>query len=1084
MKLFYKLMHVCLVMFATVSLYAQGVTTGNFSGSVTDSEGVEAIGATVVVTHEPSGTTYGTATRVDGSFYIPNVRVGGPYSVKISYVGYKDQTLTNKYVGLGQDTEIKVTLTQGVDIDVIEVSAANYLDNYKMGSESQVTERDLANLPTASRDINDYLRLNPLANVSPADPGSSISIAGMNNRYNSIFIDGAVNNDVFGLAPSGTNGGQTGISPISLDAIEQFQISVSPYDVKLGGFAGAGINAVTRSGTNKFEGSAYYFFRNQGLTGKTPTFNLPDSVERLRVDDYTAQTFGFRLGGPIVKNKVFFFVNAEIQRDRTPRGFDLSSYGGSASVSDLQALINKLKSYGYDPGDYLSTADELKGERILAKVDWNINQNNKLSLRHSYTRARSIDPFTSGSQSLYFSNTAIYFPSTTNSTALEWNSIINNKFSNNLIAGFTSINDDRDPQGGDFPWIRINDGTSSIYVGSEEFSTGNQLKQNIFTLTDNFNIYLNKHTLTVGTHNEFYNMYNLFIRQNYGSYRFNSIADFLGNDTIAPIDYVRSYSLVDDLTGDGSAAAAKFNAMQLGLYVQDEFKVSKRFTLTGGLRFDLPMFLTQPAVDTFFNNNVLAVVDSVWGAEGAEAGQMPGAQIYISPRVGFNYDIMGDRKSIVRGGVGLFTSRVPFVWPAGSYTNNGLTVGGIDPTNPPLFNPDPYDQYVASDVGATIAIPSGEMNLVSKDFRFPQVLRTSLAVDQKLPGDMTLTVEGMFSKTLNNIYYKNVNLRPATDSLDGTPDNRPLYSGQRLSNVYSAIYLMSNTNEGYTYNVTAQLTKNLWKGFSGMVAYTFGRAYSIYEGTSSQNSSQWRGQHGVDGRNFATLGRSEFDMGSRITSALSYEISYPANSNVFGKTTVSLFYNGQSGRTYSYIINDAVRIGNTTYRALNGEDNRERTLMYVPADQSEINLIDKPGRTATEQWEELNAFIENDPYLSTRRGQYAERNMSRSPFTNLLDFRVLQDFTVRTANGQKNTIQISFDVMNITNLLNQDWGRVFRVSNFGNYELLNFEGFDPTATGGAKVPLYSFPEQTVKPWFTDDFLSRWRMQLGVRYIFN
>ena len=1071
----------CLGLFLSFGLQAQGVTTGSIAGRVTDAEGVEAIGATVLITHEPSGSKYNTATRGDGTYFFPNVRVGGPYTVAVTYIGYEEQTILNQYVSLGQTTEINVKLREGVDLESIEITAADYLR--KMGSESKVSERDLANLPTVNRDLNDYLRLNPLANVRQEDPGTSISIAGMNNRFNAIFIDGAVNNDVFGLSASGTNGGQTGVSPISLDAIEQLQISVSPYDVKLGGFAGAGINAVTRSGSNNLEGSAYYFFRNQNLTGKTPTFNLPDSVARTRVADYTAQTFGFRLGGPIIKDKLFFFVNTELQRDRTPQPFDLSNYAGQLNANDLQTLRSHLQErYGYDAGNYDDAANVLRGNRILGKLDWNLDDKHKLSLRHSYTRAESIRPFVSGPQALYFGNTAVYFPSTTNSTALEWNSLYGNRFSNNFILGFTAVRDNRGPSGDPFPWVRINDGTGSIFLGSEEFSTANELRQNVFTLTNNFNIYAGKHSLTLGTHNEFYSMYNLFIRQNFGSYRFNSLADFLAADSVRPIDYNYSYAV----NGDG---AANFNALQLGFYVQDEYRASRRLTLTAGLRFDVPMFLTQPAEDTFFNNRVRPAVDSAWDLQGARAGQMPKAQVYVSPRLGFNFDVFGDRKSTLRGGVGLFTSRAPFVWPAGAYTNNGLTVGGIRADGAggrpqsPLFNPDPNAQPRAEDLGATTRIPSGEMNLVTPNFRYPQVLRTSLAWDQKLPWGLDLSVEGIFTQTLNNVFYQNVNLRPSTTNLSGTPDERPVYTGF-INNTYSAIYLLSNTNKGYTYNFSSQLTKSFDKGFSGMVAYSFGRAYSIFEGTSSQNSSQWRGQHSVQGRNFADIARSEFDMGSRVTTALSYEITYPATEQLFGKTTISIFYNGQSGLPFSYIYADNVRVGNTQYLAINGEDSRERSLIYVPANASEIRLIDRPNRTAQQQWEELNAFIEADPYLSGRRGQYAQRNMNRTPFTHGFDLRILQDVTFKQANGKKNTLQFSLDLMNLGNFLYKNWGRVYRAPNFGNYALLRFEGYDPTAPTGVRIPQYSFNEQTLDPWPINDFLSRWRMQLGVRYLFQ
>ena len=1045
------------------------ITTSNIEGYVNSGQD-PLISATVIATHTPSGTVYGTATKNDGSFVIANIRVGGPYTIKVSYVGYEDYSISNIYAGLDQNAFLKIDLKEVVDTSSeVVVTSASFIDGYKMGTENIISDRDIINMPTVDRSLNDFLRTVPQASISP--DGAGISFAGMNNRYNSIFIDGAVNNDVFGLAASGTNGGQTGVNPISIDAIEQIQVSLAPYDVRLGGFAGGGISAVTRSGTNRFEGSTYLFYKNQGLVGLTPTFQLPDTIERERLPDFTASTYGLRLGGPIIKDKLFFFVNAEIQREITPQPFSLNDYLGNSTQSDLDALINKLQDFGYDPGTFDNNADELNSEKFIFKLDYNLNQNNKLSLRHSYVNGRQLNLSSSLPNVINFSNNGIYFPSTTHSTAFEWNATFGNKFSNNLIAGFTHVNDDRDPNGKDFSRVVINDGNGSIVFGSEEFSTANQLVQNVFTLTDNFNMYLGKHTITLGTHNEFYNMYNLFIRQNYGSYRFASLNDFL-NDSIS-IDYDRSYSLVDNVTGDGSDAAARFNAMQLGLYAQDKFAIRRNFTLTYGVRLDLPMFLSQPATDTFFNNNVVPVIDTVWNLQGATSGRMPKTQLMVSPRIGFNFDVNGDRKTIIRGGIGLFTSRVPFVWPAGSFTNNGLTVGGV--SNQRInFIADPQQQLTATDFGLTDPVPSGEMNIITPNFKYPQVLRTTLGFDQKLPLGLTLTVEGIYTKFLNNIYYQNVNLRAPIDTLQGTPDNRNYYNG-RISSTYTDIILLSNTNKGSSYNATIQLTKDLVKGFSGTVAYTYSDATSIFEGTSSQNSSQWRGALGVDGRNFAELGRSDFSTGSRVFSGLNYSISY--GKKVSGRSTLSIFYNGQSGQAYSYIYDNG-----SFSRGPNNEDSRERVLIYIPENQSDIILVDKGTRTAAQQWTELEAFINNDPYLSNNKGQYAEKNKNRTPFTNIIDLRFLQDITYTSKKGDKNTLQFSLDIFNFTNLLNKNWGRSYVVnsSNFNNYELLRFEGFQT----GTKVPTYSFPEQKGAVWTESDFQSRWRIQLGLRYIFN
>lgn len=422
----------------------------------------------------------------------------------------------------------------------------------------------------------------------------------MNNRYNAIYIDGAVNNDVYGISSSGTNGGSTGISPFSIDIIDQLQVVLSPYDVSYGGFAGGGINAVTKSGTNEFHGTAYYFSQNESLAGKSnKTYADRYKLDRVKLNPYSESTYGFSLGGPILKNKLFFFANAEIQKDETPAPFDVVTYAGKSKAQDLenfrQALISK---YNYDPGDYGNTSDNLDGLKLFVKLDYNLNDNNRVTFRHNYTKAEQYDRTAGSTNRINFSNSGIYFPSITNSTAIELNSRFKNKFSNNLILGFTSVKDDRDPIGGDFPYLIINDGgNNSIRLGSEEFSTANKLDQNIFTITDNFKIYNGAHTITIGHIMNFYDIYNLFIGQNYGTYTYDSLSGFLNNDKAKT--YVRAYSLVDDITGDGSQAAGVFKAMQLGVYLQDDWEVTNRFRLTGGVRVDVPFITSDPKVDTF-----------------------------------------------------------------------------------------------------------------------------------------------------------------------------------------------------------------------------------------------------------------------------------------------------------------------------------------------------------------------------------------------------------------------------------------------------------------------------------------------------
>lgn len=1062
---------------AGITAFGQGTTTSNIGGKVLDENGGPLPGASVVAIHNPSGSEYGVVSNSEGFFRLANMRPGGPYTVSITFVGFQDFVKTEVYLQLGQT----FTLNTSMSVDVIEIEGVTVVatrdeifDGNRTGASTVISTRNIGNSPTVNRSIADFIRATPQS----TNAVSGTSIAGMNNRYNSIYIDGAVNNDVFGLAASGTNGGQIGISAISVDAIDQLQVLVAPYDVTKGGFAGGGVNAVTRSGSNNIEGSAYYFFRNEGFAGKTPVDD--ESLERTKLDDFTAKTFGLRLGGPIVKNKAFYFVNVEIQDDQTPRPFDVNSYIGNSSEADLNSLSSFLQSqYGYDAGGFGNQTRTLQGTKVLGRLDFNLNQNHKLTVRHSYTKGESNSPGGSSTNRINFGGTGIFFPSTTNSSALELKSTFGSSRSNNLIIGYTTVTDDRDPVGAAFPYVNIRDGSGSIRIGSEEFSTGNFLEQKIFTITDNFNIYKGKHTFTLGTHLEFFDINNVFIRQNFGSYDYASLADFLDNQNTSYTDFDRSFSLVDNTTGDDTEAAAAFKANQLAFYVQDEIQTSDDFKLNIGLRFDIPMFTDDPAENQYFNSTTIPLLEAEgYDLQGTTVGTAPKTTVMVSPRVGFNWNVNGKDDVQLRGGIGVFTSRIPFVWPGGMYNNNGRTVGGTG-SGSGTFESDPFNQ---PDGGATIPLPpgdpgSGQIDIFSDDFKFPQLLRTSLAVDKNLPWGLIGTAEFIWSKTLNNIFYENLNLRPSSTTLTGTGDNRILYDRRdEVDPTFTRILLGSNTSEGYSAIGTLQLTKPFDNGFSGSIAYTYGNSEAVYEGTSSQNSSQWRGSYAVNGRNNSPLGRSDFSMGSRFILYGSYTIDYLDHM----ATTIGFFYNAQSGTPFSYIYNDN--------GGLNNEDSRERSLLYVPMDAGDINLIDYTDGsgntvTAAQQWTALDSYVSSDDYLSGQRGQYAEKNSTRTPFSNVLDMKLTQDFYVNSG-GMKHTLQLTFDIFNFGNLLNKDWGRRY-FSDFGSVQMIDFEGFQADNT----TPEFTYNVDRTE---LKDFLfindsgvngSRWTMQMGLRYLF-
>lgn len=1074
-----------LFLFAGQTVFGQGATTASMNGKATSSIGETLPGATVMATHEPSGTRYGTITQADGRFHLPGMRVGGPYRISVSYVGFSEFQITDVILNLGENKFIAAILTEtGVELQEIAVVAKAGSVGQNTGTSTSINSQTIENMPSINRNLNDYIRLTPQSSRY----GDGISFGGVNNRYNAIYIDGAVNNDVYGLAGSGTNGGQTGISPFSIDIIEQLQVVLSPYDVTYGGFAGGGINAVTKSGTNRFTGTGYYYLRNQNLVGKTNGVQADrlDLDKREKVADFMETTYGASFGGPIIKDKLFVFANFEIQSKETPTPFDITEYTSvenRVTVADLNNLRDFLiNTYDYDPGTFGSTKQNLDGVKLFAKFDYNINDNHRLTVRHQYTKAEQYERYAGSRNTVNFSNNGIYFPSITNSSAIELNSRFGGGYSNNLILSRVSVRDDRDPIGKDFPYVFIEDGNSgTIRFGSEEFSTANRLDQDIISITNNFKIYRGAHTVTVGTHNEFYSAYNVFIGQNYGTYRYASLGDFLQG--LPAKEYNRAYSLIDNVAGNKTAAAADFDAMQLGFYIQDEWTVNSKLTLTGGLRIDLPVINTDIKVDNYFYDSaVIAMQNKYPAAKGTIAGSMPEGQIMLSPRLGASYDIFGTGKYVLRGGLGIFTSRIPFVWPGAMYTNNGLTLGRVDQTNidgPVLFNPDVQTQPT----NPNFAIPSGQIDIFTKDFKYPQVFRTNLAFDFVLPGGIDATIEGVYTKTLNNILYTNINSDTAVKfRWTGTPDNRNVYFNKNINSKYSAVYLGSNTSDGYAYNLSASFAKNFPFGLSALLSYSYGDAYALSEGTSSQNSSQWRGQVNINGRNNPEYGRSDFAAGHRVVTALSY--SYKWTKDGANKTTISLFLNGQSGTPYSYVI------AGSNARNLNaerGSTSANRSLVYIPKDENEINLVDyKVGDvtvTAAEQWVNLNKVIEDDKYLSKNRGKYAEKNGAWGPGAAIFDLAVRHDFGMKFGSNT-HKFQLSLDIANFGNMLNKDWGTIYTIpgGQFNNYTLYQFEGYEADGT----TPKFTFRSKDtgLDRYDISGLASRWSMQFGLRYIFN
>lgn len=1084
-------------MFLTgLTVFSQGNTNSSINGQVIDTDGSTLPETTVVAIHTPSGTKYGATTDFDGYFKISNMRVGGPYTITFSYVGFKTQEVKNVFLQLGDSQNIKMVLVEEANqLKEIVVTGTkdNVFNSKKTGAQTIIDSRKINSLPSLSRNIADFARLTPQAQLRGDDV---ISISGQNNRYNAIYIDGAVNNDVFGLASNGTNGGQTGVSPISLDAIEQFQVQVAPFDVKISGFAGGAISAITKSGTNNFEGSAYFLNRNEAIAGKTPPSLVAAGADREKLAEFNATTIGVRVGGAIKKDKLFYFINYEKQENETPQPFDVNGYvgniasiGSGSVASGIEALKNNLFTrFGYDPGSYTNNIASLKSDKFIAKIDWNINDNHKLAVRHSLVKARDISPSRTSANTINFLAGAIDFKTTTNSTSLELNSRFGNKFSNNLVIGYTTVEDDRNPFGNPFPNVEIRDGSGTIFLGSEAFSTANLLEQKTLTVTDNFEINSGRHTITVGTHNEFSSAKNVFFGRNYGYYRFSNVNDFI-ND-LKPNRFRLGYSLVGG-EGDGSLGAADFDVMQLGGYIQDEFRVADNFKLTFGIRADVPVW-DNYIENSDFNSRTIPLLEAAGkDLQGAKVGQRINTKAHLSPRLGFNYDVNGNKKTQIRGGFGVFTSRLPLVWPGGAYNNNGVTQGAIDingATNPlmPDFNPNPsvgsqIQNQSGTNLGPLPGNPgapgqfSGAIDLFAKDFKLPQVFKASLALDHKLPYGILFSGDFTYNDNMSAIKYENLNIQEPTTFLTGA-DNRPRYNANvRVDNTYQGIYLASNTSEGKAWNTSYTLSKTFTMDKLDVYVqgtHAYGESTVLFDATSSQNSSQWnnietvRGANKVDG-----VSRSDFEQGNRILGITS--VNYKWNDNF--KTKIGFYYEGTEGNPFSYVYNDNGNLLRDSFS--------ESALIYVPANQSEINFVATPGGLdAQEQWDAFNAFVEGNDYLRSRRGTYAERNGDRLKWSHVIDLKFAQEISF-ISGKRKHTFEISADIFNFTNLLNKNWGKRYFAS-FDQVQIIDFVGFLPDGT----TPTFRYnpnAEKTINQ--IDDAgvnSSRWQAQLGVRYTFN
>ncbi len=1017
------------LLFVGVLAYGQ-VTTSNIKGLILDENSQPLLGANVIAVHTPTGTKYGAATNFDGRYNLLNLRVGGPYTITVSYIGYKEQTFNDVFLTLGKTQNIDAQMVaDSQQLEAVVVTGTGGTGTFgsdRTGAETSVGRRELTRLPTISRSASDFTRLEPTANGN--------SFGGRNDQFNNFSLDGAIFNNPFGL-DAATPGGQTDAQPVSLDAIDQIQVSTAPYDVTQSGFTGASVNAVTKSGTNEFHGTVYGFYRNEDLTGSKV------KGDKIFVPELTQTQTGASIGGPIVKNKLFFFANFE-KDDREDLGQSWLPNTGSGAInesrvleSDLIAVRDALLGIGYDPGSYEGFTHKSESTKGIFKLDWNINDKNRLAIIYNFLNAskeKPAHPTAIGfrgpnASTLQFQNSGYEINNELKSVQVELNSTISDNASNKLQFGYTHFNDFRNPFSTPAPSINIyKDGSPYIIVGHEPFSVHNRLDQKVLQFSNNLNFYKGDHTYTIGFSFEKFKFDNSFNLTSYGFDLFGSvdIADFDANDYIATI--AAAQATFDANNANDSWALAETNVGQLAFYVQDEWNVSEKFKLTYGVRFDKPLFFdsaekAQEVIDRGFvvpdipyvnpNTGETVLIDNT---------NMPTNDWLISPRVGFNYDVNGDDTFQLRGGSGLFTGRFPFVWLGNQ-----------------IANPDVFF-----------------LQAVDPDYKFPQVWRTNLGADKRLENGLILTADLSYTKDINGAHVQNWGQLPASGTLNGV-DNRPRYLPSDLIN---NAYVFTNSDKGRIWNAVVKAQKTFNNGLYASLAYSYLNSKDVNSIEAEITSDAYAGNPIVGDVNADVLSYSKYGDTHRFVGVASKKWTYGGDK---WATTISGFLEYAQGGRFNY-----------TYGGdINGDGSRINDLIYIPT-ASEINSMtfSGPGQAAA-----FNAFIEQDDYLSGRRGKYAERYGALAPWRSRVDLKFLQDFNFNVGGDKTNTIQFSMDILNVGNLLNSDWGLIQQPNNVQPIGV---------SVDGAGNPTYTFnPDQTETFGYDSSLLSRWQMQFGLRYIF-
>ena len=1097
-----------------VSAFAQ-VTTSSLGGKVTDNAGQPVIGAAVVATHEPSGTVYGVVTNDEGRYAINGMRSGGPYKVEISCLGYQTLAYTDVTLQLAETFALNGSLNEDAQMlgeAMVVAAPASKFAVEKTGAATNISSEQITSLPTVSRSITDLTRLSPYG-------GNGMTFGGQDGRTANFTVDGANFNNNFGLSDGLPGGG----NPISMDALEEIQIVISPFDVRQTNFIGGGVNAITKSGTNTFKGSAYVYHSNENMRGnQVAGVELSDA----RTIDRST-TYGATLGGPIIKNKLFFFVNAEYTsspstavswRAHDPnKGQEPSSEKNLAytTVSDMQRVQDHvMEKYGYDTGSYTDFPADMSNVKVLARIDWNINDNNKLAVRYNYTNnlrwsgpnGSSMDGGTRSAfnrTSLYsmaFANSMYSQNNLVHSASLDLNTRISDNLSNQLLVTFSKLDDVRGSNSSEFPFIDIQDGTGTntqyMSLGYELFTHNNAVHNTVANIKDDLTYYVGNHKITAGVNYEYQMADNAYMRNGTGYYRYASVDDFING--AAPEVVCLTYGYDGELN-----PAARVQFHKAGIYGQDEWNVNEYFKLTYGLRLD-GLFFDNSDLMTNAAIKALDYYTASGQVRHIDTGKWPSASLTVSPRVGFSWDILKDKSLTLRGGTGLFSGRLPLVFFTNMTTNSGMVQyqaqinqknldkkfgegkhsmaslfgegkgykGLIVDANGKATTQALKDYLIGIGYPSTITKKDGtvpsSISAVDPKFKMPQVWKTSLALDYKFPTSFpfSITAEGIFNKTVNGVMISDWSIKPVNGyaRLNGA-DNRPMFPADFRGDATPA-FVLENTNRGYGYSANVTMNMRPIDGLNIMAAYTYQASKEITDMPGSNAESAFTYVPTVNGPNNIGLHNAANVTPHRVVASASY--SDKANNHF------SLIYESwKGGYNYSYMLSNDMNGDGYAYDAL-----------YIPTAAEVGNGTTGDFRFVSEDdAQRFMDYVKKDPYLSKRQGSYAEAFSVYNPWVHRLDFSYKHDFKIKAGNSM-NTLQLSLDVKNLLNLFNSSWG----VSKYMNPKLnsgriLKFEHVDQEG-----YPVFSTPEAVNGK--TQTFMHNpsigqcWYASVGIKYMFN